>query len=1154
MASLPVWTAAADDSQAQAPAVLMVSAWHAGGHQAARRLHDAGIRFDQLPYPGVDGSALTWEEVRAYNVLIVTYPGHSQADGSLTAQNQQSLAVIGRFMEAGGGVLYLPIWMQMETSLPTQRAMVEPLGLKPLFDEVVFDPGQSVNATAWELDFAPTRRVRLSPDARAPGGTLWYPVAARQGQQQHTTPLMVSEDWTVLVEGEDSAFTRRVRLGSPISDATAGSIGSRPVLAAAREVGPGRMVAVGISPDYLLSTAAENALEGIVTHRGLQGEASCGAALLEASLRWLAQPSLGRGQLGGAAGNPALLVDPQLTQFAEPYRWPSVINTPQPGRQCPGVIGARSSYGGGQATVAQWVDAARAAGLTFLVFLDEFTKLTPQTLEALSRECRELSTDTFTAVPGFVIDDEVGNHYFYFSSNPSHPDDKLIDSQRRWRSYDPELNPGNPHAPGQLSMTTLLYTYQTSSHRLTAGNYLRRQSKVPSANFFCNWCAAAVTVSDQGRLLEDATDDYLTLAAAGNGPMPLALEFMTNPSQLTDDAWRTVLTLPEKAGPTGQAIRGHWDSWPFFPENPHRIFITQGRPAPSIDLWGHAGPRDYDGNLRGDYVWQNRRWVVYGQVSSIAGLREVAVYDGPRLFRRFEPDGDRRQFRFQLDLTHDRQHHLVVIATDDQGRRAISGEQFDRDHRLEEFMCTDRNNQLSYGYGTNRAGQGLTVGGNQTLATPIKRADVMFLHPAGAFRNDPRLGAPAFDGAPSGDPIFATPWSVHTSDGAVLSPPPIVETQRILHSGDVNMGSGAWTHRATDDVRTANVWHSLWRTEPSTDFIVEQERQVFRVDPDAPAAAFIWHSRLRLLRDLPNSGIDVANLSSVRDRVWAMSSAGFGDYVGRWASPDRSLPANLVAPMNPGDFVALLDSPLGSAAVFPLTANLQATVTPASRSPIALRTRSQASPQRAGETLDVSFLIVGLPRAEGQVDPADAHVQWLKRVSADFGLGRQASAYVVQPRLGRVVRAGFPLHIDGASRQGFAGVIQGSLTLPLPVRVDGLCQNWTVVLLDRARALSRPLGVQEGTAWATVIPVAGSGLDLFIGHPVVCNRPEAVLAVTQKGDAAWSVELHNPTTAGLATRVQLHEEFHAAFPGLALDELVTLAPGQSRHFTIVMPR
>jgi hypothetical protein len=285
-----------------------------------------------------------------------------------------------------------------------------------------------------------------------------------------------------------------------------------------------------------------------------------------------------------------------------------------------------------------------------------------------------------------------------------------------------------------------------------------------------------------------------------------------------------------------------------------------------------------------------------------------------------------------------------------------------------------------------------------------------------------------------------------------------------------------------------------------------------------------------------------------------MSSAGFGDYVGRWASPDRSLPANLVAPMNPGDFVALLDSPLGSAAVFPLTANLQATVTPASRSPIALRTRSQASPQRAGETLDVSFLIVGLPRAEGQVDPADAHVQWLKRVSADFGLGRQASAYVVQPRLGRVVRAGFPLHIDGASRQGFAGVIQGSLTLPLPVRVDGLCQNWTVVLLDRARALSRPLGVQEGTAWATVIPVAGSGLDLFIGHPVVCNRPEAVLAVTQKGDAAWSVELHNPTTAGLATRVQLHEEFHAAFPGLALDELVTLAPGQSRHFTIVMPR
>ena len=122
---------------------------------------------------------------------------------------------------------------------------------------------------------------------------------------------------------------------------------------------------------------------------------------------------------------------------------------------------------------------------------------------------------------------------------------------------------------------------------------------------------------------------------------------------------------PERRG------RDYFDSWHTYPDNPVKAQVTSG---PRIETWAHTGPRDYEGSSPGDFVWQNYRWVVHGQASSPAGLKEVAVYDGPRLFRRFLPRG-KPEFDFSLNLTHDRQHCLVLVATDKDGGRAVSGDQ-----------------------------------------------------------------------------------------------------------------------------------------------------------------------------------------------------------------------------------------------------------------------------------------------------------------------------------------------------------------------------------------------------------------------------------------------------------------------------------------------
>jgi hypothetical protein len=51
------------------------------------------------------------------------------------------------------------------------------------------------------------------------------------------------------------------------------------------------------------------------------------------------------------------------------------------------VIGAQTRRSGGQGAVADYADAARQAGLDFLVFLEDFAKLDATGLAQLKAEC-----------------------------------------------------------------------------------------------------------------------------------------------------------------------------------------------------------------------------------------------------------------------------------------------------------------------------------------------------------------------------------------------------------------------------------------------------------------------------------------------------------------------------------------------------------------------------------------------------------------------------------------------------------------------------------------------------------------------------------------------------------------------------------------------
>ena len=205
---------------------------------------------------------------------------------------------------------------------------------------------------------------------------------------------------------------------------------------------------------------------------------------------------------------------------------------------------------------------------------------------------------------------------------------------------------------------------------------------------------------------------------------------------------------------------------------------------------------------------------------------------------------------------------------------------------------------------------------------------------------------------------------------------------------------------------------------------------------------------------------------------------------------------------------------------------------------------AEKSPQKAGESAEVSFIVLGIPK------PTDATTQFpgktsevIEKFNRDFGMDGGKTGYALSLRTGRLVSQRYILDIDGKQDAGMSGMIEGKLISSLPITVSGLNDKWSAFLYDAAIKKARPLGVFENKAWA-VVPVRGK-VELFIGHPVTADNPDLVIQVTQTGESAWSVELHNPSEKAVSVTPVLNANY-APFAGKKLaDGKVDVPAGSS---------
>ena len=186
-------------------------------------------------------------------------------------------------------------------------------------------------------------------------------------------------------------------------------------------------------------------------------------------------------------------------------------------------------------------------------------------------------------------------------------------------------------------------------------------------------------------------------------------------------------------------------------------------------------------------------------------------------------------------------------------------------------MCADRNNQLTYSLIPRKDGTSIMMGGNQMLATPCKRLG-NDISPSGAFKNDTRLGAPAFDGSTSGEPQVYEQIRPIAPARAVPTPD-VTETTRLLATRDVNIGEGTRANSFTDGIDVLNVWYTLWKTTPATGYHVTRRNTYFQLDPESPLAVFLWQMDITLQQAVPNKGFNIISLAPDESKLGCCTTA-----------------------------------------------------------------------------------------------------------------------------------------------------------------------------------------------------------------------------------------------------------------------------------------
>jgi hypothetical protein len=362
-------------------------------------LESAGAAVAECRWP-----ELTWDKLRQFDAVVFlqtpNLPWGEIENGPLFARMQELTA---RFLEAGGGVLLFPDLFRGRIETAANR-WLGPYNIEVTLDELRTPPGLQQPFQAYPALGRTLGRALPGHPATGEGGEVWVPVGT-----ELSFGLNAGDAWTTLLLGPEASWTER-------TDTSGRQEQSRndepPVLAAAREVGPGRLAVLAChSSFWVLNPFHEFWDSGVILKE------AAGRDFLLGLIGWLANVPIGS-ELGGFARGRQDTIDDRADRLesisAQRASFPS-----GPRR---GVIGVEPGEAGMR--VAALADEARKLGLDFLVFTPEASQVDNDAAwDAYVEACRRASGDGFRALPGVRFhSEETGNDGLAFNLKKRWPE------------------------------------------------------------------------------------------------------------------------------------------------------------------------------------------------------------------------------------------------------------------------------------------------------------------------------------------------------------------------------------------------------------------------------------------------------------------------------------------------------------------------------------------------------------------------------------------------------------------------------------------------------------------------------------------------------------------------------------------------------------
>ncbi len=665
-------------------------------------LHEKGFEVDYTE--GLND--VTWDRIKNYNALVIyVTPDALEVTNRAQKPSEERIRsfveLIDKYVSSGGGVFLMPteanIVKQAVSDLTSQWGAKLPVEIITETDKGKI--GRLLHS-CYDIPLAWTDQIMPSPVSQGVK-QIWYSIQPAYNAQQ-TGPIVVDENWKVVVKGSKTSLTKPFDLKKSTSPELENPFSrpdgvKEPDLFAIRDYKGGRIALMNQWRQFSIGSGTKYIFDRQVLSKGFGERPSDFGKLLENTFRWLAEPSLRNNAVGGYVTPPERLLppneDPKVKKDYADRVWPydpaalGTFKLPAHRKIFKGLLGAKTSYSSGKGTVEEYAKAAEAAGLDFLVFMDDFSALTPDKLKQLAADCKKSSNDKVELIPGFSIMNNIGNHMFFYSPDPVWIPDYCLTGPNKDILYIQQVDDKDK---------SKFTGYLTPFLDWVLGAYHVEKGQVGYYNFSASpngmrmwdlrlYGMAGVRYYKDGKLVEDNTEAYLNTVPCTIPPAPASVNEVSSPEELKREVANGNALIYAEGNSLNslfmEALR-----WTHQYDAPN-FFMSDG---PRVVAW--PGCFRYIPLGSEDFVVGLSVMPSPLSVTSEKGIKEIRLYNGRDLYRRFLPNGA-KEFTQILVLEANIQKNIVMIAEDIDGKKAVAfARRCWKDGALAPTFCSDHVN------------------------------------------------------------------------------------------------------------------------------------------------------------------------------------------------------------------------------------------------------------------------------------------------------------------------------------------------------------------------------------------------------------------------------------------------------------------------------